>query len=144
DAFGNIATGYTGIVHFTSTDSQATAGAGLPANYTFVRSDDRRVGKECGLTRKPAGTRNVTATDTVTSSIYGPTNTLTVTQAGVNVLSAVDHIGTANATGAQAGTLPAKDAFGNIATGYTGIVHFTSTDSQATAGAGLPANYTFV
>jgi hypothetical protein len=28
-------------------------------------------------------------------------------------------------------TVTAKDAFGNVATGYTGGVHFTSTDAQA-------------
>ena len=35
DPYGNIATGYTGTVHFTSSDSQAT----LPANYTFTAAD---------------------------------------------------------------------------------------------------------
>src|SRR5229473_811551 len=37
-------------------------------------------------------------------------------------------------------TVTAKDPFGNTATGYTGTVHFTSSDVQAV----LPANYTFV
>ena len=37
-------------------------------------------------------------------------------------------------------TVTAKDAYGNMATGYTGTVHFTSSDGQAV----LPANYTFV
>ena len=36
-------------------------------------------------------------------------------------------------------TVTAYDLYGNIATGYTGTVHFTSSDQQA----GLPANYTF-
>src|SRR5258708_38233504 len=36
-------------------------------------------------------------------------------------------------------TITARDAFGNLATGYTGTVQFSSSDSQAT----LPANYTF-
>ena len=35
DAFGNTATGYTGTVHFTSTDGQAV----LPADYTFTAGD---------------------------------------------------------------------------------------------------------
>jgi len=35
DAYGNIVTGYTGTVHFTSTDNKAT----LPSNYTFTASD---------------------------------------------------------------------------------------------------------
>ena len=36
-------------------------------------------------------------------------------------------------------TITLKDAFGNIATGYVGTVHFTSSDGQAL----LPADYTF-
>ena len=37
-------------------------------------------------------------------------------------------------------TVTAVDAYGNVATGYTGTVHFTSSDGQAV----LPANYTFI
>jgi hypothetical protein len=36
-------------------------------------------------------------------------------------------------------TLTARDLFGNVATGYTGTVHFTSSDGAAV----LPADYTF-
>ena len=35
DAFGNTVTGYTGTVHFSSTDTQAD----LPADYTFTAAD---------------------------------------------------------------------------------------------------------
>ena len=35
DQYGNVATGYTGTVHFTSSDGQAV----LPANYTFTAGD---------------------------------------------------------------------------------------------------------
>src|SRR5262249_18680651 len=36
DALGNTATGYTGKIHFTSTDGQAV----LPADYTFLNTDN--------------------------------------------------------------------------------------------------------
>jgi hypothetical protein len=36
-------------------------------------------------------------------------------------------------------TLPLEDAYGNVATGYAGTVHFTSSDGKTV----LPANYTF-
>jgi hypothetical protein len=36
-------------------------------------------------------------------------------------------------------TVTVKDAYGNVVTGYSGTIHFSSTDSQAK----LPANYTF-
>src|SRR5207245_3248277 len=45
DAYGNIATGYTGQVAFTSTDASAV----LPSNYTFARSEERRVGYAANL-----------------------------------------------------------------------------------------------
>ena len=35
DPYGNTASGYTGTVHFTSSDGAAT----LPGNYTFVVGD---------------------------------------------------------------------------------------------------------
>ena len=35
DAFGNLATGYTGTVSFASTDAQAD----LPGSYTFTAAD---------------------------------------------------------------------------------------------------------
>ena len=67
DAYGNVATNYTGTVHFTSTDSQA----GLPGNYTFTSGgDDNGVHTFTnGVTFKTAGSQTFTATDTLTSSI---------------------------------------------------------------------------
>jgi hypothetical protein len=35
DDYGHVATGYTGTVHFTSSDP----GAALPADYTFTAAD---------------------------------------------------------------------------------------------------------
>jgi FKBP-type peptidyl-prolyl cis-trans isomerase 2 len=65
DAYGNTAKSYTGTVHLTSTDGAAA----LPANYTFTVSDAGV--HKFGVTLKTAGTRSVTATDTVTASIHG-------------------------------------------------------------------------
>ena len=62
DAFGNVTTGYTGTVHFTSSDGAAV----LPANYTFTGGD---AGTHVfSVTLKTAGTQSITATDTVTGS----------------------------------------------------------------------------
>ena len=60
DQFNNTASGYTGMVHFTSTDSQAS----LPANSTLTNG----VGT-FSATLKTVGSQTITATDTVTSSI---------------------------------------------------------------------------
>jgi hypothetical protein len=130
DAYGNTATAYAGTVHFTSSDGAAV----LPANATLTAGT-----RSFAFTLKTAGTRTVTATDTVTASIAGTQSGIVVNPAAATTLS-VGGLTTPRTAGA-AGTITvtAKDAYGNTATAYTGTVHFTSTDAQA----GLPANYTF-
>ena len=130
DAYGNTATGYRGTVNFTSTDTQAT----LPANYTFTTADAGV--KSFTVTLRTAGARSVTVTDTATSSITGSANTTVNASSGAVVLSAP---ATATAGSSFTVTATVKDAFGNVATNYTGTLRFTSTDAQAT----LPGNYTF-
>jgi uncharacterized repeat protein (TIGR01451 family) len=65
DALGGTVTTYTGTVHFTSTDADAT----LPTDYTFVGGDAGV--HNFSVTLHTAGTWSVTATDTTTSSITG-------------------------------------------------------------------------
>jgi hypothetical protein len=57
DAYGNTATGYTGTLHFTSSDSQAT----LPADANLTSG----VGN-FSVTLKSTGNQTLTATDTAT------------------------------------------------------------------------------
>jgi hypothetical protein len=64
DAGGNAATGYSGAVHFTSTDPAAS----LPANYTFLPGDTGI--HAFRVTFSAVGSRMVTATDT-SSAITG-------------------------------------------------------------------------
>ena len=65
DAYGNRVHSYLGTVHFTSTDAKAK----LPANYKFTAAD---AGTHVFIvTLKTAGTRSVTATDKVTTTITG-------------------------------------------------------------------------
>ena len=133
DAYGNIATGYTGTVHFTSSDSQAT----LPANFTFTAANDGT--DTFSVTLKTAGTQSITATDTATATITGTESGITVNPAAAQSLKLTGFPTTDTAGTANNVTVTAYDAYGNIATGYTGTDHFTSSDSQAA----LPANYTF-
>jgi uncharacterized repeat protein (TIGR03803 family) len=132
DAYGNTTPGYTGTVHFTSSDARAV----LPANYTFTSSDGGQ--HTFTVTLKTAGSQSVTATDTVTSSISGTASGIAVNPAAaaqfvVSAPASVTH-GVAFSV-----TLTVEDVYGNVVTGYTGTVHFSSSDSTAT----LPANYTF-
>lgn len=134
DPYGNTATGYTGTVHFASTDGQAN----LPGDYTFTAADAGVHAFTNGMTLKTAGSQSITATDTVSNSITG-NSAVTVSPA---TASAMTVAGFPSSTTAGAGgnfTITLKDPFGNIASGYAGTVHFTSSDPKAT----LPANYTF-
>ena len=132
DAYGNTITGYTGTVHFTSSDARA----GLPANYTFTSAD---AGTHAfSVTLKTAGSQSITATDTLSSSLTGTAAGIVVNPAAaakfvLTVPASVTH-------GVRFSlTLTVQDAYGNIVTGYTGTVHFRSSGGTAT----LPANYTF-
>jgi hypothetical protein len=65
DAYGNVATGYLGRVHFTSTDHKGT----MPPDYTFLAAD-AGVHVFTAILRTN-GTQTITVTDTVTASIVG-------------------------------------------------------------------------
>jgi hypothetical protein len=133
DAFGNIATGYRGTVHFTSTDSKAV----LPANYTYTAGDAGV--HSFTVTLKTAGTQSITAKDTVTGTITGTQSGITVNPAAAKTLTVAGFPSPTKAGTAGSFTVTAKDAYGNVATGYSGTVQFTSSDKQAV----LPANYTY-
>jgi hypothetical protein len=132
DASGNTLPGYRGTVHFTSSDSQAM----LPSNYTFIAADNG-VHTFTGVMLKTAGSQSITSSDTVNTSMTGG---VAVT---VNPAAATHFVVTAPATSPSGSaftiTVQAMDRFSNQATGYTGTVHFTSSDGSAT----LPANFTF-
>jgi hypothetical protein len=131
DAYGNTATGYTGKVHFTSTDATAT----LPADYTFTATD---AGVHVfSVTLKTVGTRSVTATDSV-SLATGSQNAIVVNSGSAMQLTVSGLPSPYGAGSTQSLTVTAKDAYGNTATGYTGTVQFSSSDPAAV----LPANAT--
>jgi hypothetical protein len=130
NADGSTDTGYTGTVHFTSTDSQAI----LPADYTFTTAD---AGVHTfSATLKTVGTQSITATDT--SSLTGTESGITVNPAAASqfILHAPSSV-----TAGQSFSLnvTVEDAYGNVVIGYAGTIHFSSTDKRAK----LPTNYTF-
>jgi hypothetical protein len=131
DAYGNLATSYTGTLHWTSTDSAAV----LPPDYTFTAADHGTHAFPITLTT--AGPQTLSATDTLTGSL--------TTQAGVTVTPAATTrfalSAPANVTANVAFnvTVVAEDAYANTTTNYTGTVRFGSTDPAAV----LPDHYTF-
>jgi hypothetical protein len=134
DPYGNTATGYTGTIKFTSIDTKAV----LPSNYTFLSTDAGVHVFTNGVTLKTTGSKTITATDTVTSTIKGTSSAVRVGAA------ALDHFKVTGPSTSTAGsaftvTVTAQDAYNNTVTSYVGTIHFTSTDTKAV----LPANYTF-
>jgi hypothetical protein len=133
NANGTTATNYTGTVRFTSSDGLAV----LPADYTFTAADAGVHAFSAIL--KTAGTQSLTATDTTTASLTGSETGITVTPAAASTMTVAGFPSPTTAGVAGSFTVTLKDPYGNIASGYTGTVHFTSSDGKAS----LPANYTF-
>jgi hypothetical protein len=136
DAQGHVATGYTGTVHFTSSDSHA----GLPADYTFVAADHGT--HTFPVTLNTTGSQSLTVTDKATATITGSETAITVNPAADVVTGlTITGLPTSVTVGhADSITVTAVDAQGHPVAGYAGTIHFTSSDAQA----GLPADYTFV
>jgi hypothetical protein len=133
DQFGNVVPGYTGTIHFTSSDPQAV----LPADYTFTAADAGS--HRFTATLKAAGNRAITATATGAASLSGTEGGIIVSPATVSTLS-LAGFPTMTVAGSPHGFIvTAKDAYGNVATQYTGAVHLSSTD----AAAALQGDYTF-
>jgi hypothetical protein len=128
DDYNSTVVGYTGTVHFTSSDASAT----LPANVTLTNG----VGT-VSCTFKTAGSQTFTATDTANGIITCTSSSVTVSAAAVSGFLITTP------PAASAGlpftfSVTAVDQYGNIITGYTGTIHFTSTDPSPT----LPQNAT--
>jgi hypothetical protein len=131
DGGGNVNTTYTGTVHFTSSDPLAV----LPADYTFTSADQGV--HTFSVTLKRAGAQSITATDTVSSAMLGSASVSVSPAAAVSLV--ISGPSSVSAGTSFSITVTAYDPYGNVATGYLGTVHFSSTDSHAS----LPANYTF-
>ena len=135
DAYGNTATGYTGTVHFTCSDGAAV----LPGNYTFTGGDNGVHTFTNAYTLKTAGSR--------TAHRHRHRHRLDHRHQRRNHrqpgrrsdASTSPRPGLGTAGSCRERDDHRRDAFGNVATGYTGTVHFTSSDGAAT----LPADYTF-
>ncbi len=117
-------------MHFTSSDGQAI----LPANTTITPEDQGTL--TFTATLKTAGTQSITATDTNTSSVTGTESGIAVQAAAAQSFAVTGFPATVTAGLPYTFTVTAYDAYGNVATGYTGTVHFTSSDGKAI----LPAN----
>jgi hypothetical protein len=114
---GDIDKGYRGTVHFSSSDGQAV----LPADYTFVASDNGS--HVFNVTLRTAGSMKV---DILDSGNGLPASTTVTVQAGAASRLAFvkqPQFGLVNST--EVVTVEALDAFGNLATDTKGILTLT-------------------
>jgi subtilisin family serine protease len=131
DATNTTDPSYTGTVHFTATDGQAT----LPVNYTFTAADQ---GVHTFMaTLRTAGSQTLTVTDTNTSSLTGST----MVPVNPAAASSLEIRLPANSTAGIAfdATVAVRDPYNNLVPAYRGTIRFSSNDSQAS----LPAAYAF-
>lgn len=133
DANSRRVTGYSGTIHFSSTDPTAS----LPADYTFLLSDDGTHSFAGSVTLDRAGSQSVTVTDTSNSALQATAPFIVMP--GPLAVFAIQVPPSVTAGSAFTVTVTAQDAFQNTETGYNGTVQFSSSDATAT----LPANYTF-
>ncbi len=128
DASGNVATSYSGTVHFTSTDPKAA----LPSDTTLTNGVGRFF-----ATLDTVGAQVITATDTQDSTFAGSQD-VTVNCGPAAGLVVRGYPSPAAAGASESFTVTAVDVGGNRSDTYAGKVHFTSTDSKAA----LPADST--
>ncbi len=117
---GNPAAGYTGTVHFTSTDSQAI----LPPDATLTNGTGT-----FSVTLNSAGSETLTATDSANSVVLG--------SIAISVLPiAPSQFSVAVPTNTTAGksfviVVTALDQAGYVTNGFVDTIQFTSSDGQA-------------
>jgi hypothetical protein len=121
DASGNVASGYTGLVHLSSTDPAAV--------FPWKTALNNGVGV-FNFTFKNAGGQTVMAADTLTPSISGTSGVVAVGPAPATNL-VVTLPATATAGISFTGIVTAQDVFGNAAAGYAGTVSFACSDPAA-------------
>jgi autotransporter-associated beta strand protein len=133
DAGGYNDVTYSGTVHFTSSDSQATvAGDSTLSNGSGTFSS--------ATTLRTAGNQTITAQDSVTTTATGTSNAVTVTPSQA-VRFSVTAPSSASPGVAFNFVVSARDLFSNITPAYNGQVTLTSSDGTALLS---PNPYTFV
>ena len=132
DNFNNITQLYEGTISFQSTDGMAI----LPPDTVFQRDDNGVKVLQAVLRTK--GTQVISAADLLDPLVYGSGNAVAVS-GGIIARYSINSPSTANPGTGFNIAVTALDLYDNVVDGYTGTVHFASTDG----GAVLPSNYSF-
>jgi hypothetical protein len=128
DAYGNLAKGYRGTVHFASTDAQAV----LPAAIAFEASDAGQRIVQVEL--RTAGAQVVTATDQADPAVTGLASAAVAPAAAAALAFAVQPSGgVAGEVFTPAVRVALFDAYGNLATSGTEELGLTLSGGAAGA-----------
>jgi hypothetical protein len=128
DAYGNVAAGYTGTVHFTSTDAQAV----LPPDTAFTEGD---AGQKTftGVELRTVGTRSITVTDTSTATLMATASTTVIAGSPSQLVFTTQPAnGNVRATLAEV-SVELRDAYGNTNTSSSLTVTVGLTGGNAAA-----------
>jgi FG-GAP-like repeat len=120
DKYNNVATAYAGTVQFTSSDSIAT----LPASSTLSNGSGT-----FGATFSTVGNQTLMANDPL-NNISGVGQPINVVSTGIHFVFNVPSTATAGIPFPFVVT--ALDQFNNTATGFTGTVNLSTSDTRAT------------
>ncbi|HZZ80139.1 MAG TPA: hypothetical protein VFE62_16615, partial [Gemmataceae bacterium] len=135
DASENVATGYTGMVLFSSSDPKATFGVNKVKLTHGVGT--------FSVILKTIGDQTITASDFSNHSITGTsTSTVTVTAGAATKFAITGAPPSATAGIGFTFTVAAQDIFGNTADSYSGTVTFSSSDTRLSTL--LPADATLI
>ena len=123
DAYGNVDTGYTGTVEFSSSDAQVAAGSGLPLAYTFTTGSGGDDGVHTfTATLKTAATQSIKVSDNSVPALTASQTGIAVTAAAATQLKIVATPASVIAGVEFALTVDAEDPFNNVDKTYGGQV----------------------
>jgi len=130
---GNPVTSYSGTVHFSSSDTSTQVV--MPADSKLTNGQGT-----FSATLIKAGAQTLTVSDAANN--FTTSATVQITPLAASSLSLVTPATAVTNTPFNV-TVTLKDAFGNVATGYTGHVYFSSSDMLAMQLGKMPAEYAF-
>ncbi len=136
DAFGNIATGFLGVVMVEITAGTGSGGATLSGAVAVAANNGVAAFNTLSINLSGTGYTLAAKATGLTGATSGPFD---IAAAAATQLAYMVHPSDAVAGAAIAPAIQvvARDAFGNVATGFTGSVALTISPGTGTAGAAL-------
>jgi hypothetical protein len=134
DPFGNRDTNYSGTLHFTSSDT--LPGVSLPRDSPLTGGQGT-----FSATLDRAGSQTISVSDTAQPAISGAMTVQVLPAAAAGFW--IDGPTSVAANQGFAIRVTAFDRFGNVASGYRGTVHFSTSDLLASTLGNMPPDYAF-